>query len=167
VPVLVDGDLTLFDSTVIFEYLEDAHPEPPLYPREPRAKARCRLRELWADDVMLAALRGLFSRTEPRDPDPARQQACDAAARDSEARLRELHAELDGALAGRDHLCGAFTVADIATFLMIFWSLRLKGPRLDDHPALAAWHARVGARPSVARVVAELREADRALSPKL
>src|SRR5213075_2845230 len=44
VPVLVDGDLTLFDSTVIFEYLEDAYPVPPLYPagadRRPRDTRR-------------------------------------------------------------------------------------------------------------------------------
>ncbi|MGH6816633.1 MAG: glutathione S-transferase family protein, partial [Hyphomicrobiaceae bacterium] len=33
VPVLVDGDLTLYDSTVILEYLEDAYPVPALYPR--------------------------------------------------------------------------------------------------------------------------------------
>jgi glutathione S-transferase len=37
VPVLVDGDLTLFDSTVILEYLEDAYPIPPLYPSSHRA----------------------------------------------------------------------------------------------------------------------------------
>lgn len=43
VPVLVDGDLTLFDSTVILEYLEDAYPAPALYPADPREKARCRL----------------------------------------------------------------------------------------------------------------------------
>ena len=38
VPVLVDGDLTLFDSTLIFEYLEDAYPTPPLYPAEAKAR---------------------------------------------------------------------------------------------------------------------------------
>ena len=43
VPVLIDGDLTLFDSTLIFEYLEDAYPEPPLYPgvRRPGPAAVC------------------------------------------------------------------------------------------------------------------------------
>ena len=50
VPVLVDGDLTLFDSTVILEYLEDAYPTPPLYPAEAKARARCRLLELTADE---------------------------------------------------------------------------------------------------------------------
>ncbi len=36
VPVLIDGEATLFDSTVIFEYLEDRYPEPPLYPADRR-----------------------------------------------------------------------------------------------------------------------------------
>ena len=42
VPVLVDGDLTLCDSTLILDYLEDAYPTPALYPADPKAKARCR-----------------------------------------------------------------------------------------------------------------------------
>src|SRR6516165_7647108 len=45
VPVLVDGDLTLFDSTLIIEYLEDAYPAPPLFPADAKARARCRLIE--------------------------------------------------------------------------------------------------------------------------
>ena len=40
VPVLIDGDVRLYDSTVILEYLEDAYPEPALYPREPAERAR-------------------------------------------------------------------------------------------------------------------------------
>src|SRR4028118_716419 len=44
VPVLVDGDLTLYDSTVILEYLEDAHPEPALLPPGPPDRARRRPR---------------------------------------------------------------------------------------------------------------------------
>ncbi len=40
VPVLVDGDLEIFDSTQIFEYLESVRPQPPLWPTEPRARAR-------------------------------------------------------------------------------------------------------------------------------
>src|SRR3984885_15066580 len=51
VPVLVDGDLELFDSTQIFEYLEDRHPSPALWPREPGARARARLLEHRSDEV--------------------------------------------------------------------------------------------------------------------
>ena len=45
VPVLMDGDLTLWDSTVINEYLEDKHPEPSLRPASVKARALCRLLE--------------------------------------------------------------------------------------------------------------------------
>src|SRR5438445_756592 len=51
VPVLADGDLILYDSTVIIEYLDEKYPEPLLSPKEPQARARCRLLELEADEV--------------------------------------------------------------------------------------------------------------------
>jgi glutathione S-transferase len=51
VPVLVDGELEIFDSTQIFEYLEDRHPVPPLWPHDPVARARARLLELRSDEV--------------------------------------------------------------------------------------------------------------------
>src|SRR5688500_16269072 len=40
IPVYSDGKVTLCDSTVICEYLEDRHPTPALYPREPADRAR-------------------------------------------------------------------------------------------------------------------------------
>src|SRR5258708_20788932 len=38
VPALIDGDVRIFDSTIILEYLEDKFPSPPLLPREPAAR---------------------------------------------------------------------------------------------------------------------------------
>src|SRR3569833_1545760 len=73
VPVLIEGDLTLFDSTLILEYLEDAYPTPPLYPREAKARARCRVVELEADEILFAPVRNLLYRTEPALADPAAQ----------------------------------------------------------------------------------------------
>jgi glutathione S-transferase len=49
IPVLIDDGLVLTDSTVICEYLDEAWPEPPLYPREPRGRARARWLEEFAD----------------------------------------------------------------------------------------------------------------------
>src|SRR5882757_1280184 len=47
VPVLVDGDVTIFDSTIILEYIEEKWPEPALLlPRsDPAARARARMIE--------------------------------------------------------------------------------------------------------------------------
>jgi maleylacetoacetate isomerase len=39
VPTLVDGDRKLFQSLAILEWLEEMHPEPPLLPRDPDARA--------------------------------------------------------------------------------------------------------------------------------
>src|SRR5215813_8430330 len=42
-PALVDGDgPVLFQSLAIIEYLDETHPNPPLLPKEPRARARVR-----------------------------------------------------------------------------------------------------------------------------
>ena len=57
VPVVIDGDLVLPDSTVICEYLDERHPTPPLMPRDPAARARARWLEEFADTRMGDVLR--------------------------------------------------------------------------------------------------------------
>lgn len=52
IPVLIDGDVTLCDSTVICEYLEERHPAPALFPRGAPARARARWLEEYADTRM-------------------------------------------------------------------------------------------------------------------
>jgi glutathione S-transferase len=45
VPALIDGDVRIFDSTIILEYIEDKWPEPPLLPASPAERARVRMIE--------------------------------------------------------------------------------------------------------------------------
>jgi len=52
VPVLVDDRLTLADSTVICQYLEDRYPTPTLYPADVADRARARWLEEYADSRM-------------------------------------------------------------------------------------------------------------------
>jgi glutathione S-transferase len=49
VPVLIDGDLAIADSTVICEYLDDRHPDTPLLPGDAAQRARARWLEEFAD----------------------------------------------------------------------------------------------------------------------
>ena len=49
VPVLIDGDLVLTDSSVICQYLEDKFPTPSLYPGDIATRAKARWLEEYAD----------------------------------------------------------------------------------------------------------------------
>jgi len=166
VPVLIDGDLALFDSTLIFEYLEDAYPTPPLLPRDPKERARVRMLELLADEIVLVQeVRPLMTRTVPPAEDLVRRAAETEAALKGEGLLEKRYGDLQGRLGARTFFGGdLFTTADIAIFMTMLYAKRLHGPSLAGHPDLAAWYDRVAARPSVAPIPPEIAEIDRKLS---
>jgi glutathione S-transferase len=165
VPVLVDGGVTLFDSTVILEYLEDAYPARPLFPADAKARARCRLLELYGDEILFAPVRRLSYRTEPPHPDAQLQALRDEEGRQAEAAILARYTDLQAQLGDQEYFCGAISVADIALFMAVLFALRLKGPSLDNHPALGRWYARMRARPAAVKAADEIAAADRALSP--
>jgi glutathione S-transferase len=49
IPVLIDGDFSASDSSVICMYLDEAYPDHPLLPSDPRDRARARWLEEFAD----------------------------------------------------------------------------------------------------------------------
>ena len=162
--MLVDGDLTLFDLTIILEYLEDAYPIPPLYPFDAKGKARCRLVELHADEILLPDVSRLMYRTEPPLADAEQQKARHEEGQRGEDGILGHYRRLEEQLGSNDYFCGVFTAADIAMFMTIHYTIRLNGPRLDRFPVLADWYRRIGKRSSSARVIEEIAEADRRLS---
>lgn len=164
VPVLSDCGLVLYDSTVILEYLDEAYPQPALMPGSPVDRALCRLDELYADEVMLPALKPLMHRTGPASPDRDRRMAQEADALIAEGELARHYAVLEARLAGRAFFGGALASSDIALFMSVLFALRLGGPPLDGFPGLSAWFARLRQRPAFAQVAAEIAEADRRLS---
>jgi glutathione S-transferase len=156
VPVLIDGDVTLHDSTVICEYLEDRYPAPPLFPQGAATRARCRRLEDEGDFAMQQEVTPLVQELFTKSDDTARDMARVAAA--SEA-LRQRYDALEAELAVGQYLCGLFSVADIATFLAVaFGSTFGVGPA-DRHRNLRAWLERVRARPAVAREFEAMTEA--------
>jgi glutathione S-transferase len=161
VPVLVDGEMTLYDSTVIMEYLEDAYPAPALFPKTPKARAQCRLLELEADEILLIPVRKLMHRSEPPGADTARKEQ-DAMLAEEE--ILSNYESVAAKLGSKQFLCGDFSVADIATFMTIHHGLRLGAPLLTRFKNLESWHSGLKARPSFAKVALEMAEADRVLS---
>lgn len=145
VPVLLDGDVAIFDSTQIFEYLEDRFPRPALWPGDVGRRAMARQIELMADEVYFPSVIELR---------PGRQPALDGeavAARRTD--VQRFQGELDARLAGRNWLVGDFSYADIGVFAVTFWA-DVFGIKTDPaHRRFAAWRQRVAARPSAAAVV--------------
>jgi glutathione S-transferase len=149
VPVLVDGELTVYDSTQILEYLEERYPEPALYPRDVAGRARCRRLEAAADEILFPPLWDLIE--EGFYPSPAGGRSGERLARAHAALAREQR-QLDRELEGRLHLCGDRpSVADIASFVVLSAAASLGAPPPPECAALRAWLERMAGRPAVRR----------------
>ncbi|MBV8210232.1 MAG: glutathione transferase [Burkholderiaceae bacterium] len=141
VPVLVDGDFALSESSAIDEYLDDTYPGTPLYPAEPKARARARQLQAWLRSDLMPirqerSTEVVFLRPVER---PLSDEAKAAA-----ARLFSAGIELLGD--GREHLFGRWSIADTDLALMLN-RLLLNG---DSVPArLAAYATHQWRRPSV------------------
>src|SRR5215467_3771121 len=116
VPVLVDGDLEIFDSTQIFEYFETIRPEPPLWPAEPKAKARARLLEMKSDEVYFPPIVRLMGlQAKPDDP----------AAVEARAAALAFYDGLEKEIAGKEWLSGSYSYADIAFYMAQIFGARM------------------------------------------
>ncbi|HKH35004.1 MAG TPA: glutathione S-transferase family protein [Beijerinckiaceae bacterium] len=143
VPVLVHGELELFDSTQIFEYLEELRPDPPLWPRDTIGKARARLLEHKSDEVYFPHVIRLMG-LQARPDDPTAVAAREACAR--------YHGEMEGLLARREFLGGPCSFADIAFYMAQLFGARMGAGMGVGTPKLLAWRDRMTARPAVIEV---------------
>jgi glutathione S-transferase len=144
VPVLIHGDLEIFDSTQIFEYFEEIAPAPALWPAGVAARTRARLLELKSDEVYFPHIIRLMGLQATRD-DPAAIAAREAATR--------FYDTMEEQLAGKEYLAGPFTYADIAFYMAGFFGDRMGAPMSEATPQLIAWRARMTARPAVRTVI--------------
>ena len=144
VPVLVDGELEIFDSTQIFEYLEDLAPSPPLWPPGAAARAHARLIEHKSDEVYFPHIIRLMSLQNTLE-DPAAISARDSAGR--------FYHEIERELGDREYLVRSFSFADIAFYMAQFFGERMGAHLTDSTPLVLAWRDRVSQRPAVRTVL--------------
>lgn len=146
VPVLVDGDLAVWDTLAIAEYLAETFPDAGLWPRERAARARAR--SLCAEmHAGFRALRGACGMNiEASLPEVGRRVLAEQPA--VRAELARLDAAWADALAGSGgpFLFGDFSLAD-AYFAPVVARVRTYGLPLSA-PA-AAWAERVWATDAV------------------
>jgi glutathione S-transferase len=144
VPVLVDDEVVVYDSTIINEYLEDEYPHPQLLPTESAARARARTLEDYADNAFIPLTGAIMQ--ELRRPEAERDQEKLGTSRQHVTRMLAM---LDGALAGRSWLVGNFSLADVA-FAPRVVILGALGITLDaEWKNLASWIQRLNQRASI------------------
>jgi len=144
VPVLIHGDVEIFDSTQIFEYFEHLQPHPPLWPSMPAARARARLLEHKSDEVFFPQVIRLMG---------LQDRLGDEAAREAIMQLLRYYDGVDAMLEGRDYIAGEYTYADIAFYMAQVFAARLGAPMTSATPRLLAWRERLTARPAVHQVL--------------
>jgi glutathione S-transferase len=152
VPVLVDGDTTVFDSSVILEYIEDRWPTPALLPETPGDRARVRMIEDVMDTHFEAINWGLGEITYFKRLVDAEAEAVVAKAAAQTARFYDwLERELGEAqwFNGSAFGWGDLSVIPYLNGSASFGHGPAGGTRLAD------WFERANARPSVAQTGSE------------
>lgn len=152
-PVLVDGDATIVESSIIIEHLGLFHPGPVrLVPADPKAALETRMLDRFFDNFVMTPMQKIV--LDHLRPAESRDAYGVAKARGT---LDDAYRWLDGRLAGRDWAAGAdFSLADCAAAPSLFYADWVHG--IDPAFAhLRAYRARLLGRPSFARAVEEAR----------
>lgn len=145
---------TVYESTIINEFLEESYPDPPMLPRDPYERARVRMIEDSTDQYFFPAIRELtVSRFEYQPPFLIRkkpEQVSREAVETAGTRVHMHLARLESELSGRTWFGGEiFSLADAALIPAVLGTLPLLGVLPDArYPNLAAWAKRVTERPS-------------------
>lgn len=142
VPTLVDGDLVLYESTAILEYLEERFPTPPLMPEAIAERARVRMHVKLCDLQMTRQTSTIIFPKRFMPKERWRLDEMAQAKKELEAHLAVLDRELEGR---RFLVTDRFTMADLAyvPFLEFLGLMEIAPP-----PNVAAWTERLLARPS-------------------
>ena len=156
-PCLEADGLTIPESEVINEYLEDKFPTPPLLPKSPEGRAKVRIITRFHDLYLEPPLRALFGQMNPKTRD---EKVVAEKVTDFKNRLDQL----EKIIADGGYACGSdFTLADCALAPTMFFATNLLpafgAQPLDGRPRIAAWWTHVQTRPSVKKGLGEMGEA--------
>ena len=145
VPVLEDGDVVLYESLAILEYLDERYPTPPLLPAGAAERGRARQSMQASGDYLAPPFKRWLTRLFT--PEERWDRA------DQEAAAVEIGTHLDvlaATLGRRDYLVGDFSLADVAYApLVCELAAAGLGHLLEARPTVGAWVARLRARPAV------------------
>jgi glutathione S-transferase len=153
IPVLVDGDVALADSSVICEYLDEKYPAHPVMPADPESRARARFLEEYGDSKLVEAASVIFVE-KFLNPNMFGKETDMARVAEIENTLLPPHLDyLEGQVPPEGYLFGDFCTADISIVTPIF-NAAYGGYEVDAArwPRYAAFVRRVAEHPAVIKV---------------
>lgn len=156
IPSLQDGDLTLCDSTVICEYLEDSHPTPAVYPAGAADKARARWLEELADSRVTELAAGIFFQRYMRAVVMKKESDEELVEKIISERLPPLLDHLESQVPAEGFIFGDIMLADVS-LLSPFINASYAGYRVDPErwPLLSALLARVQSDHVMSRILSD------------
>ena len=144
IPVLQDGDVTVWESSAIVRYLAAEYGAGTLWPERPADRAKCDQWADWANTTFQPAWLGVFVEVVRNAPSKRDQTRIDKGLETVNA----CFALLDGALSDSPYLCGKeLTYADILVGCALYRWSRLDVSRIAM-PNVDAWHERLRNRPA-------------------
>lgn len=155
IPVLIDGELVLNDSTVIAEYLHEAYPGDSVMPQSPADRARARWIEEYADsrlgDLCVWELffpKMVAPRVFKKPPDDA------LISKTAEIDLPDALDWIEGVAPDSGFLFDSVAIADIAVACPLR-NAAIAGWQIDSRrwPKTSAWVERVSRLPAFARTL--------------
>ncbi len=145
----LDDGTFLAETVVLCEYLEELHPKPALVGTTPVERAVTRMWtrrvELWITEPLTAGFRYGEGLAMFKD----RMRTIPQAADDLKAMAREGIEKLDRLIAGRDFIArDQISLADIVLYAFLDFATGVGQPLDPKNKNVAAWFARMSARPS-------------------
>ncbi|MDP6567817.1 MAG: glutathione S-transferase family protein [Alphaproteobacteria bacterium] len=145
----LDDGSHVAEITVICEYLEERHPEPPLIGRTPEERAETRMWTRRIDLNICEPMANGFRYSTGLKMFEDRMRCIPQAADDLKACAQDKLRWLDGLMAGKTYIAGErLTLADILLFGFVDFFAGVDQPLDPELKNLAAWHGRMKARPS-------------------
>jgi len=154
IPLLVDDRVTLPDSSVICEYLEERYPAPPLYPEDIADRAQARWLEEYADSRMGEVfIWGLFNQVAINPFVWGTPTDAEVVERVRGTDIPQILDYLEGEAPGDGFRFGELSIADVA-IACFFRNAQFARYQVDRErwPRTASWVERTLALPAFARL---------------
>jgi len=144
VPVLVDNDVLIYESSIINEYLDEKYPNPPLMPSNFAARAKVRILVDFCESHFYPPWYNIYREITFKTEHERNDDLIEKSKNEIKEHLYRLEQELEG----KDYLAGSYSLADV-TFTPKVAPFDSLGIQVDSElKNVRSWVEKIKSRPS-------------------